>query len=60
MVNPAWDSASVDEKLELLRNDIGAAAEAHNLFRSDFRVLSEQVQKLVSELKEIRQKTLGG
>ena len=59
MANPTWEMASVDEKLEMLRKDVGDVSDAHNWLGREHVQLVGQVNKLEKELADLRSKTAG-
>jgi polyhydroxyalkanoate synthesis regulator phasin len=56
MANEKWDKASIDEKLELLREDIQKITDAYNYLRRDHNDLLGRVRQLEQEVKDMRPK----
>ena len=57
MPNKEWDSATVEQKLEMLREDIALISDHHNALRRDFRNFRQSLSAEIEELKRNRPKT---
>jgi hypothetical protein len=51
-----WDSATADEKIEMLREDIRMISEAKNLLAHDHAVLVRKVSELKDELRHLQER----
>ncbi len=51
MANQKWDNATVEEKLELLRDDVQKIVDAYHVLRRDHTDLLGRVRSLEQELK---------
>ena len=56
MANPTWDNATLEEKAEMLRDDVGAMSEAHNRLSNAHVQLQQQVADMARELEALRRK----
>jgi hypothetical protein len=54
MAGEEWDSANVDQKLELLRKDLTDIATAQNALAREFRSLTRRIDKLAQDLGALR------